>query len=153
MFGFAASFMPNGIMSILSRDSHVVELGASYLVVVGISCLFSSFTQGYSSALRSTEQVKVPMYASLIGVGTNAFLNWVFIFGMLGMPKMGVVGAALATTIARLIEMIYIVSYVYMSKNKIAAKFKELLSFDKHLVTIYFKTSWPYSYPLEHSIW
>lgn len=143
LFTVGAMFMPNDIMSILSKDSGVVELGATYLLVVGISCIFSNFTQAYSSALRSTEQVKVPMYASLIGVGANAFLNWVFIFGMLGMPKLGVVGAALATTIARLIEMIYIVSYVYVSKNKIAARIKELLSFDKHLVKVYFKTSWP----------
>lgn len=143
LFGFGAIFMPEGIMSILSKDQSVIALGTSYLAVVGMSCLFSSFTQAYSSALRSTEQVKVPMYASLIGVGINAFLNWILIFGMFGMPRLGVVGAALATAIARLIEMIYIVSYVYMSKNKIAAKFKELLSFDKHLVKIYFKTSWP----------
>lgn len=142
LFTFGAMVMPNSIMSILSRDSSVIEIGTSYLLVVGISCLFSSFTQAYSSALRSTEQVKVPMYASLIGVGTNAFLNWVFIFGMLGMPKMGVVGAALATTIARLIEMIYIVSYVYLSKNKIGARLKELLSFDSQIVKVYFKTSW-----------
>lgn len=143
LFGFGAIVTPEAIMSILSKDQNVIALGTSYLLVVGISCLFSSFTQAYSSALRSTEQVKVPMYASLIGVGTNAFLNWILIFGMFGMPSLGVVGAAIATTIARLIEMIYIVSYVYISKNKIAGKLKDLLSFDKHLVKIYFKTSWP----------
>lgn len=143
LFGFGAIVTPDTIMSILSKDEKVIVLGTSYLLVVGMSCLFSSLTQAYSSALRSTEQVKVPMYASLIGVATNAFLNWVLIFGMFGMPKLGVVGAALATSIARFVEMLYIVSYVYISKNKIAGKLKELLSFDKHLVKIYFKTSWP----------
>ncbi|MGL4737399.1 MAG: MATE family efflux transporter, partial [Cellulosilyticaceae bacterium] len=51
-------------------------------------------------------------------------------------------GAALATTLARVVEMLFIVGYVYISKNKIAATLKELYSFDLELVKIYFKTSW-----------
>ncbi|MGL4345077.1 MAG: MATE family efflux transporter, partial [Cellulosilyticaceae bacterium] len=142
IFGLAAFFAPEQIMGILSKDPAVVTLGAGYLRIVAISCVFTNFTQMFSAGLRSTEQVKVPMYASLIGVGANAVLNWIFIFGKCGMPVMGVYGAALATTIARIIEMLYIVGYVYMSKNMIAAKLKELYSFDMALVKTYFKTSW-----------
>ncbi|MGL6173871.1 MAG: MATE family efflux transporter [Cellulosilyticaceae bacterium] len=142
LFGAGCLIFPEFIMGILSNDSNVVTLGSGYLKIVGISCLFVNFTQGFSSALRSTGQVKVPMYASLIGVATNAILNWIFIFGKLGMPVMGVYGAALATMLARLIEMIYIVSYVYISKNIVASRLKELFSFDSNFVKIYFKTSW-----------
>lgn len=142
LFGFICMFTPEMVMGILSRDVAVISLGSGYLRIVGISCIFTNFTQAYSSALRSTEQVKVPMYASLIGVLVNAVLNWVFIFGKLGAPEMGVYGAALATTIARLVEMLFIVGYVYMSKNKVASSIKELFSFDKSFVKVYFKTSW-----------
>ncbi|MEG0152244.1 MAG: MATE family efflux transporter [Cellulosilyticaceae bacterium] len=142
LFGLICMFTPEIVMEILSKDQAVINLGTGYLRIVGISCIFTNFTQAYSSALRSTEQVKVPMYASLIGVMVNAVLNWVFIFGKLGAPEMGVYGAALATTIARLVEMLFIVGYVYMSKNKVASSLKELFSFDKSFVKVYFKTSW-----------
>lgn len=140
-FGGAAFFLANPIMSILSKDAQVIELGAQYLRIVSISCLFTNFTQGFSSALRSSEQPKAPMYASIIGVLCNAFLNWVFIFGNLGVKPMGVAGAALATTIARTIEMTYIIFKVYAKNNIIASKIKELFAFDMNFVKTYFNTS------------
>ncbi|MGL5245751.1 MAG: MATE family efflux transporter, partial [Sarcina sp.] len=142
VFGLGAAFFSEEIMGILSRDVEVIALGSAYLEMVAISCLVMSLTQAYSSALRSTGQVKLPMYASLIGVLSNAFLNWVFIFGNLGAPTMGVSGAALATTIARFIEMIFIVSAVYISNNKVAAKLKEMFTFNLETIKVYFKTSW-----------
>nr|WP_330401007.1 MATE family efflux transporter [Sporanaerobium hydrogeniformans] len=142
LFGIGAFSFPEVIMGVLSKDREVIRLGADYLRIVAMSCLFMNFTQGYSSALRSTEQTKVPMFASLIGVLANAFLNWVFIFGNLGMPKMGVKGAALATTLARLLEMTFIISVVYFSKNKVAAHIKELFSFNMECLKKYFITSW-----------
>ncbi len=141
IFGGAAFFLANPIMSILSKDAQVIELGAQYLRIVAISCLFTNFTQGFSSALRSSEQPKAPMYASIIGVLCNAFLNWVFIFGNLGVKPMGVAGAALATTIARTIEMAYIIFKVYAKNNIVASKIKELFAFDMNFVRTYFNTS------------
>ena len=142
LFAIMAFFFPHVIMNIMTGDQAVAELGINYLKIVAVSCLFMNFTQGYSSALRSTEQTKVPMFASLIGVGVNIVLNWVFIFGKFGVPAMGVAGAALATMIARLIEMVFIVSVVYFTKNKVAAKLNELFNFGFNLVGVYFKTSW-----------
>ena len=142
LFGGGAFFAPHTVMGILSDDIAVINMGATYLRIVAISCIFMSITQAYSSALRSTEQTKVPMFASLIGVGINIVLNWVFIFGKFGMPAMGINGAALATTVARLVEVLFIVSVVYLTKNKIAAKAKELLNFNMQTIKAYFITSW-----------
>ncbi len=143
IFALFCIVLPENIMQILSKDPAVITQGVSYLRIVGISCIFTNFTQAYSAALRSTEQVKIPMYASLIGVACNAFFNWIFIFGNFGMPELGVAGAALATSIARFIEMIFILSYVYFSKNIVAATIKELFSFDNDFVKRYINTSWP----------
>lgn len=142
MFGALAFFGPNIIMNIMSGDPEVMKLGESYLQIVAISCIFMSITQAYSTALRSTEQTKLPMYGSLIGVALNIALNWIFIFGKLGMPALGVNGAALATMIARLVEMIFVVGMVYFTKNKVAAKFKEMFNYKWSTVVLYFKTSW-----------
>ena len=141
IFGLASILIPKEIMSILSKDSEVIALGASYMRIVGISTVFINLTQAYSSALRSTGEAKAPMYASLIGVLTNAFLNWVFIFGNLGVKPLGVAGAAIATTIARVIELAYVLYVVYGKKNIVASTLKELLSFDVEYLKIYFRVS------------
>lgn len=142
LFAMMAFFFPQVIMNIMSDDPAVVTLGANYLKIVAVSCLFVNFTQGYSSALRSTGQTKLPMVASLVGVGINIVLNWVFIFGKLGAPALGVEGAALATMLARLIEVIFLVGIVYLTKNKVAANLKELSYFNVKTIRAYFKTSW-----------
>ena len=142
LFGALAFFGPEIIMGIMTPDSEVIELGIDYLRVVAVSCLFMNFTQAYSTALRSTEQTKLPMYGSLIGVGLNIILNWIFIFGKFGAPAMGVAGAALATTLSRFVEMLFIIGIVYMSKNKVAAKIKEMFNYKLSTIRTYFKTSW-----------
>ncbi|WP_066889107.1 MATE family efflux transporter [Clostridium nigeriense] len=140
-FGGAALIFADQIMSLLSRDPRVIELGGEYLKIISISFIFTNFTQGFSSALRSSEQPKLPMYASLIGVLCNAFLNWVFIFGNLGVRPMGVAGAALATTIARTLEMIYIIFMIYAKNNIVSSKVKELFAFNMNFIKVYFNTS------------
>lgn len=142
LFGALAFFGPEIIMGIMTPDSEVIELGIDYLRVVAVSCLFMNFTQAYSTALRSTEQTKLPMYGSLLGVGLNIILNWIFIFGKFGAPAMGVAGAALATTLSRFVEMLFIIGIVYMSKNKVAAKIKEMFNYQLSTIRTYFKTSW-----------
>lgn len=141
LFGGAALIFAESIMGLLSRDMMVIELGSQYLRIIGITFIFTNFTQGFSSALRSSEQPKAPMYASLIGVVCNAFLNWVFIFGNLGAKPMGVAGAALATSIARALEVAYIMYMIYGKNNIVASKIKELFSFDFNFVKTYFNTS------------
>ena len=142
LFGGLAFFSPEVIMKVMSKDPEVMKLGEVYLKIVAPSCLFMGMTQAYSTALRSTEQTRLPMYGSLIGVGINIALNWILIFGKLGMPAMGVQGAALATMIARLIEMIFVVGMVYITKNKIAAHIKEMFNYNLEHVKAYFATSW-----------
>lgn len=141
VFGGAALIFAESIMGVLSRDIMVIELGSQYLRIIGITFIFTNFTQGFSSALRSSEQPKTPMYASLIGVICNAFLNWVFIFGNLGAKPMGVAGAALATSIARALEIAYIIYMIYVKNNIVASKIKELFAFDFSFVKTYFNTS------------
>ena len=142
LFGALAFFGPNMIMNVMSGDQEVVVLGENYLRIVAVSCLFMSITQAYSTALRSTEQTRLPMFGSLIGVAFNMALNWILIFGEFGMPALGVAGAALATMIARLVEMIFIVGMVYFTKNKVAAHLKEMFNYKLTTIVTYFKTSW-----------
>ena len=74
--------------------------------------------QCFSSTLRDVGETVSPMIASVIAILVNLVLNYLLIFGSFGFPKMGVAGAALATVIARYLEMIYLVVSSYRHKQK-----------------------------------
>ena len=97
--------------------------------------LLIPITQSFTIALRATQQTHLPLIASVTGFCANTFFNYCLIYGHFGLPRLGVEGAALATVIARALEFISLVAYVYLSrKHPLAGKIKELLSFDRSLV-------------------
>lgn len=142
IFTVVALISPGFIVSIFNKSTDVIRLGSEYLGVVCLSYVFTALTFNFATALRCIEKTSIPMLVSAVALLTNTFLNWVFIFGNLGFEPMEVNGAALATTIARLVEMIFIVSFVYFRNNKVASRLNELISFDLNFVKIYFRTSW-----------
>ena len=97
------------IMAIFSNDPAVIKIGVDYLKIVVISYLFTTITFTFASGLRSIGNTRLPMWGSFIGLIVNGVLNAILIFGLLGAPKMGIKGAALATLIARIVEFIIVV--------------------------------------------
>ncbi|THB80440.1 MAG: MATE family efflux transporter [Desulfobacteraceae bacterium] len=142
-FTFAAVAVPDLIMGLFSKDAEVVRLGSSYLRIVGISFAVTVAAFSFMSNLRSMGIVKVPMYASAVSVFLNIGLNWVLIFGHLGMPAMGVKGAAIATCIARFFEGFVLIGMVYVKQYPIAATFKEMMDIDFIFVKKVVNTCWP----------
>ncbi len=74
--------------------------------------------QCFSSVLRDSGETVSPMIASVIAILVNLVLNYLLIFGSFGFPKLGVVGAALATVIARYLEAVYLIARTYRHKKK-----------------------------------
>jgi putative MATE family efflux protein len=134
---------PGSIMRIFTNDPIVIAYGMEYLRIVGVSYLFTAVVMIYSAALRSTGDSKTPLFISLFSMSLNVVLNYLLIFGHLGFPRMGVAGAALATTIARFAEVVLLLGRVYGRKTPVAAPFRSLVSFPKPLVKIYFITCLP----------
>lgn len=97
LFTVASLCFPQVVMQIYTDKETIQQIGAQYLSVVGLNYPLVILATGMSALLRSTERVNIPLYASIASVSTNIFLNWVFIYGHLGFPAMGVRGAALAT--------------------------------------------------------
>lgn len=141
LFFIPAFFFPGLVMNIFTKDIEVINLGIQYLRIISVTFILTGITQAYSTTLRCIGIARPPMFGSLIGVLTNAFLNWVLIFGQFGFPALGVAGAAIATSIARLAEMIFITISGYKTNNVIPGKIKELFSFGPEFVKTYFKTS------------
>lgn len=99
-------FAPKILMTLYTDDVTLQGIGVVYLRSIGISYLIMSFAQCYLCTLRSVEQAKKSTIISTVTLIINVGLNAVFIFGLFGAPKLGVLGVAIATIIARVIEMI-----------------------------------------------
>lgn len=108
VFGCLAIFAPEFVMRVYTDKAAIQEIGVQYLHIVGFAYFMQVFSMAMSCLLRATERVKIPMIASVASVSTNLILNWVFIYGHLGFPAMGIRGAALATTCAAAVNVITI---------------------------------------------
>ena len=92
--------------------------GLDYLSVMLIGIIPYALSQVYASTLRETEETRIPMYSGIIAIGVNCCLNFVLIFGLLGFPRLGVVGAAIATVISRFVELLYLILRVHLSARR-----------------------------------
>ena len=86
-----------------------------YIMVIGIAPFVIS--NCYNTTLKESGQTVVPMKAGVLTVVFDIVLNYIFIFGKLGFPAMGVVGAAIATVISRFVECGYLVIYTHRHSN------------------------------------
>ena len=126
VFMISGFINPERIILIFNKDSQVMEIGGRYLSIVLFSYIFTAISLIYSFSLRSIGNTITPLIVNVIALLTNVFLNYVLIFGKFGVPALGVEGAALATLIARVIEALVIIIFVYKGKGVLAAKFSEL---------------------------
>lgn len=106
LFGCLAIFAPDFVMKIYTDKPAIQEIGVKYLRIVGFAYFLQVFSMAMSCLLRSTERVRIPLIASVASVAANLFLNWVFIYGKLGAPAMGIRGAALATACAAAVNLL-----------------------------------------------
>lgn len=151
LFTIGGLLIPEQILGIFSRDKEVIVLGSQYLRIIAFSYIVTSISFAYSFTLRSTGQVKIPMLVSVTALGINTVLNYLLVYGYFGFPQMGVRGSALATLIARIVEMVLILSVVYKTKNVISGSLKELLDLSTEFIKNFFKVTIPVI--LNESIW
>lgn len=143
IFVIPSLICPEAVMSIFTPNEGTIKTGAAYLAIAAISYPLTAITNVYVALLRGVNQVKAPVAITLISILIKIMLNYILIFGHLGMPALGVQGEAIATLIARTFECMCILSVVYYEKGPAAAKLKELWGFDKDFVKLFFVTVSP----------
>lgn len=109
---------PYNIMKIYSNDADIVAIAGSYLKIIGLGFIPVALSYLISVLLRCVNYVKFPLYASILSAMINIGLNYLLIFGNLSFPKMGVEGAAYATTISRIVEVLILICMVVRLNNK-----------------------------------
>ncbi len=97
--------------------SLALQYGEEYLAIMMLGLIPFAFNQAYVNTIRETGHTFIPMLASIIAVFTNLILDYILIFGILGIPALGVQGAAIATVIARFIECFIVVIWTHLHKD------------------------------------
>lgn len=114
LFFFACLFFPQYLMAFFTNDSTLAGIGIDYLRMASFSYLLVGFSIVIEIMMRVTDHAVAGAWISFSAVISNVILNAVFIFGLFGAPKMGARGAALATTISRVIELALCITLTFM---------------------------------------
>ena len=104
-FFLACECCPELLMRLFSHDDPIIEIGSAYLRIAGWSYLIAGVSQCYLLIMKVTGHAVAGAWISSAAVISNIVLNAVFIFGFQGIPAMNARGAAVATTLARVIEL------------------------------------------------
>ena len=143
VFVLPSLICPDFIIGIFRKDPMVVEYGKRYLRIACLSYIFSGLTSAYDISLCCSEKANIPFQSRAIGLVVNIVFNRILIFGLGPIPAMGVEGAAIATIIARSVELGYILFRIYGGKLIQAAGIKELFSVPRDMLGGYFKAAIP----------
>lgn len=142
LFAGAALIFPEGMMQLFTNDGELIEIGASYLRFMSVSYLCWGITEVYLAILRSIGRVTISTAMNVLAFSLNILLNAVFIFGLFGLPKLGAMGVAIATSLSRLIELAACFAVSYFSKD-IKLEFRYLFVKNKILFSDFVRLSLP----------
>lgn len=143
IFSVVAIFFPRFFLGIYSNDPQVIEVGSRYLRIVGFGYILTAISYSYGSILRSTGDVQLPMKVSVLAILFKTGLSYLLIFGIFGLPGLGVEGAAIGTVAARLLECVVLLFFTYKLKTTAAARLSEMDGFRSGYFSKYVKFAFP----------
>ena len=143
LFALVTLFIPETIMKMYTVETDIIANGVIYFKYSIITYFFLGLSLVCTIVLRSVGQVQIPLYVSVGAFAVNLVANYGLIFGKLGMPKMGIAGAALGTLIARLYEAAVICGYLFFVDKKIGMRLKHLTMKTRDLLGEYIRISIP----------
>lgn len=151
LVGFGASalmflavfFAPETCLGILTDKQDVIAEAAKYMKVICFTYFFFAMTNILLAILRSVETAKIGLWVSMSALVINICLNYVLIYGKFGFPEMGIVGAAVATLISRIIEFLIVVIYIAFIDKKLHLKFTDFLKYNTDYIKQFFTISSP----------
>ena len=152
IFTVGAGLFSRGIMGLLvGRSVEVIPPGTAYLKISVLGYILFGLTIIMGTGLKAIEQPRIPLIGSLVSLGANAVLNYLLIFGKLGLPALGVRGAAIATVTARFLELGVVLFGLRGYRDLFFAPIREMFGFPKGFIAGYFRTSLPVFF--NESLW
>ena len=130
VFTVFALLFPQLYMGFFTQDKLIIELGAGYLKYFALGFIPLAISFAFVIGMRSIKDSKVPMMVSLVAMFVNISFNYCLIFGKFGFPELKTEGAAIATTISRLVEMFAMIYFVYFRgrvKLRVSPKYMKII--------------------------
>lgn len=143
IFTVLSFLFPVQILSIFTDDALVVEEGVRYLRIICWTYVVFSISNSLMYSLQSVETAMIGTVMSISTIFINFCCNYCLIYGRFGFPEMGICGAATATLISRIVELIIILTYVFRIDKKLKMKPVDFLSFEKDYVRDYIRIATP----------
>ena len=143
LFTAAALAIPGLLLRIFTSDPVVIAEGIKYLRIVAFTYIMIGITQAYLYIMRSVERVIVATVVYLLSLICNIIMNSIFIFGLFGLPAMGVSGAALGTLCARILEVVLVAGYARFFNKDIKLRLRYVIHTDKVLFGDFMKYALP----------
>lgn len=137
------AIIPHQVVSIFTNDADIIREGVAYLGIIKYTFILFIVTNVLMAALRCVETVKISFYISIVSLIVNVGINYALIFGRLGMPELGIRGAAIGTLIARIVELLIVVIYMLKVDKKLELFKENFLKFDPDLRRDYTKVEIP----------
>ncbi len=143
LFTLFLTLKPEFFIRFFSSDTIVINESLKYLKYAIISYIPFSISIAIMMGLRAVGVNKIQLAVGIITVCINTGLNYVLIFGHFGAPQLGVVGAAIATSIARIVEMCIYLSLLIKNRYLFHISVFELLHLDKKLIQTMLSKAFP----------
>lgn len=134
---------PERVVGLFTTDPEILAEGVRYLEVVKFTYPFFCVTTILLAGLRSTEVVNIAFYLSLSTLCINCGINWALIYGRLGLPRLGVVGAAIGTLTARIVETVLLLLFLWKRERNLRLRLRDFFHLDGRMAGDYFRLSAP----------
>ena len=143
LFTGAGLFFPELVMGLYTDKTSIQAIGVEYLRIVSLSYPLMVYSVGMASLLRTTDRVRIPLYASVCSVLTNTGLNWLLIGGHLGFPALGVRGAAIATVAAQAVNVTVTLVLARRAGHPYLFQWRRHFRWRKGSLSVYFRKCAP----------
>jgi putative MATE family efflux protein len=122
------------IMSLMGAQGDTISVGINYFRIIMVGFIFQSFNFSLSAVLRGAGDTKTPMQVNLKANFINVFGNAILIYGLLGLPALGVTGAGISTAVSNLIATILLCTRLLSGKCILKFDLKSRFKFDKDIM-------------------
>lgn len=142
-FFIGATVAPEFLVKIFTNDTLIITEGMKYLAVTRFTYIFLGIVLILLATLRTVEIVKIAFVLSISTLIINCSINWVLIAGRYGFPELGIVGAGIGTLIARIVELIILLVFIWKRDKILKLRVQDFFIFEKSYVKVYLKLLGP----------
>ena len=116
---------------LMGATENTIEYATTYLTIISAGFIFNALRLTINACQRGIGKTKISMWTNLVANVVNIFLNFVLINGHLGMPKMGIAGAAIATIVGNAVAFIISFITILSPKGYLKLNLQEFIKIDK----------------------